>query len=101
QSPKWKPVVQRWLAPARRRIHSTHARMLAYCYESNRRSPYARYMFHGMITAASDHPAEPAPFNESPPRTFGMTYGTGPAGLWSAARSRSHLEKNPATFRLN
>ncbi len=57
-------------------------------------------MVHGMITAASAHPAEPAAGFPGVDNTSGITWGTLPVSIWSAATSRSHFVKKPATSML-
>ena len=58
-------------------------------------------MFQGMITAASAQPAAPpAAGPRSPAARSGTTWGTLPLSNWSAATSRSHFVKKPATSML-
>ena len=53
------------------------------------------------MTAASAHAAEPACGLPGSLSTSGMTCGTLPVSNWSAATSRSHFVKKPATSMLN
>src|SRR2546430_5611293 len=53
-----------------------------------------------MMTLASAQPVEPPPSAWPRDSTSGITWGTLPLAFWSAARSASHLVKNPATSKL-